>query len=118
MTDVVDRFFDGLTQRGYEPMLQRANGTIRFDLHEGDSTDHWRVSIDHGHVTVRHDDAASDTVITEERETMADTILGKKTIMIAIAQGQVGLSGDSERFVIFQRLFGREPEAAMTGSGS
>lgn len=118
MTDVVDRFFEGLAQRGYEPMLQRATGTIRFDLHQEDSTDHWRVAIDQGHVTVRHDDAASDTVVTEERDTLADTILGKKTIMIAIARGEVGFSGDVERFILFQRLFGREPDAAMTGSGS
>jgi hypothetical protein len=114
MTDVVEEFFNGLAQRGYEPALQRVVGAIRFDLHEGDLIDHWRVTIDHGHVTVRHDDAAADTVVAEERETMADAIVGKKNIMIAITRGEVGFTGNLERFSIFQRLFGRQLEAATT----
>jgi alkyl sulfatase BDS1-like metallo-beta-lactamase superfamily hydrolase len=112
MTDVVDEFFDGLAQRGYEPMLQHVTGTIRFDLHEGDSTDHWRVAIDHGHLNVRHDDAEADTVVTEERATMADALTGKKTVMIAIMRGEVGVRGNPERLIHFQRLFGRKLDAA------
>jgi hypothetical protein len=30
MTDAVDEFFNGLAQRGYEPLMRHNGGSIRF----------------------------------------------------------------------------------------
>jgi putative sterol carrier protein len=114
MGDAVEEFFNGLGQRGYEPLLQHNSGSIRFDLKDGGAVDHWRVAIDQGKLTVGQDDAAADTVVTQDRGTLIDAIEGKQNVMIAIGLGQVGISGDMERLVSFQRLFGKRPEMATT----
>jgi hypothetical protein len=112
MTDAAEEFFNGLAQRGYEPLLQHNSGTIRFDLQHGGVSDHWRVTIDQGKVTVGHDDAAADTVVTLDRGTFVDAVEAKQNIMVSVMLGQVGISGDTERAVSFQRLFGNRPEMA------
>jgi putative sterol carrier protein len=114
MTDSVEEFFNGLAQRGYEPLLQHNSGSIRFDLRDGGVTDHWRVTIDQGKVSVGHEEAAADTVVTQDRSVLADAIAGKQNMMIAIMLGQVDITGDTERLLSFQRLFGQRPEMATT----
>jgi putative sterol carrier protein len=117
MTDPVEEFFNGLAQRGYEPLLQHNSGSIRFDLKDGDAIDHWRVTIDQGKLAVGRDDAAADTVVIQDRATLVDAIQGKQNVMIALGLGQIGVSGDIERLVSFQRLFGKRPEMATTRTG-
>ncbi len=117
MTDPVEEFFNGLVQRGYEPLLQHNSGSIRFDLKDGAAVEHWRVTIDQGTLTVGREDAAADTVVTQDRAVLVDAIQGKQNIMIAIGLGQIGIQGDMERLVSFQRLFGNRPEMATTQTG-
>lgn len=105
MTDPVEEFFDRLAQRGYEPLLQHTAGSIRFDLVDGDDTDHWWVGIDRGRVTVCHEDRAAKSVAQQERTTMVDTILGRVNPTSAFLRGEAGYSGDTEPIVVFQRLF-------------
>jgi hypothetical protein len=117
MSDPVEEFFSGLARRGYEPVLHHNVGSIRFDVQDGDAIDHWRVAIDMGKVMVGRDDAAADTVVTVGRGTMVDAIQGKQTFMIAIALGQMWVTGDIERLVSFQRLFAQQPEMVTTQTG-
>jgi hypothetical protein len=115
MTDAVEEFFNGLARRGYEPLLRHSSGSIRFDVKDdGGAIDHWRVAIDQGKVTVARDDAAADTVVTQDRAVLINAIEGKRTMMIALGLGEIGLSGNFERAISFQRLFGRRPEMATT----
>lgn len=44
MTDANAEFFQGLGSRGHEPLLEKATGTIRFDLADGTRTDRWLVT--------------------------------------------------------------------------
>jgi putative sterol carrier protein len=110
MTDPVGEFFNGLAERGYEPLLQHNTGSIRFDVTDGAAIDHWRVTIDQGRVKVGHDDAAADTVVVQDRAVLVDAIQGKQNLLIAFWLGQVGISGNSERLASFQRLFARQPQ--------
>ena len=114
MTDPVEEFFNALGKRGYEPLLQHNSGSIRFDLLDGGVTDHWRVVIDRGKVTVGREEAAADTVVTQGRPVLVDAVVGKQNLLNAIMLGQVGLTGDIERLVSFQRLFGHRPQMATT----
>jgi hypothetical protein len=114
MTDQVEDFFTALGQREYEPLLQHNSGSIRFDLTDGGVTDHWRVSIDRGKLTVGHEEAAADTVVTQDRSVLADAIVGKQNLLNALMLGQAGITGDVERLVSFQRLFGHHPQTATT----
>jgi len=117
MSDPVEEFFNGLTQRGYEPLLRHDSGSIRFDVKDGGAVDHWRVTIDEGKVTVGRDDAAADTLVTQDRSVLVDAIQGKENMVISVWLGQVGVTGDYERLVSFQRLFGNRPEMATAQAG-
>jgi predicted lipid carrier protein YhbT len=112
MTDAVEDFFNGLAQRGFEPLLRHDSGSIRFDVKDGGAVDHWRVRNDQGKVTVGRDDGAADTVVTQDRAVLVDLIQGKQNMLNALFLGQVGLSGDNERPISFQRLFGQRPQMA------
>src|SRR5262249_59653687 len=55
MPDATEEFFDELARRGHEPLLEKAKGTVRYDLVDGEQTDHWLVTLDQGGVTLsRH----------------------------------------------------------------
>lgn len=112
MTDPVGEFFNGLAERGFEPLLQHNSGSIRFDVMDAGEADRWLVTIDRGTVAIGRDDATADTVVTLERAVLVDAIRGKQNLVIALWLGQVGMSGDSERLISFQRLFARQPEPA------
>lgn len=99
-----------MAERGYEPLLQHNSGSIRLDVTDGGAVDHWRVTIDHGKVTVGRDDTAADIVVVQDPAVLLDAIQGRQNLVIALWLGQVGVSGNSERVVSFQRLFGERPE--------
>jgi hypothetical protein len=91
MGDPIEDFFDGLARRGYEPLLQHTVGSIRFDVLDGEQTDHWWVGVERGRVTVCHEDRAAGSVVRQD------------------LRGEAGHSGESEPLVVFQRLFPDRP---------
>jgi hypothetical protein len=105
MSDPIEDFFGGLAKRGYEPLLQHVIGSIRFDLENGDETDHWWVGMDRGKVTVLHEDRVAKSISRQERSTLVDAILGRRNPMTTFLRGDSGYSGEGEPLVIFARLF-------------
>ena len=51
-------------------------GTVRFDIADGERTEHWYLHIRKGDVTVSHDDAEADCVISADIATF-DAILDR-----------------------------------------
>ena len=41
MTDSTAEFFHELDRRGHEPLLEKATGSVRFDLADGRQIDRW-----------------------------------------------------------------------------
>jgi hypothetical protein len=117
MSDPVDDFFTGLSKRGYEPLLQHVIGSIRFDLENGDETDHWWVGLDRGKVTVLHEDRVAKSVSRQDRSTLIDAILGRRNPMTTFLQGDAGYSGEGEPLVIFSRLFPDRSVTDRSGEG-
>jgi hypothetical protein len=105
MSDPIEDFFGGLAKRGYEPLLQHVIGSIRFDLENGDETDHWWVGMDRGKVTVLHEDRVAKSIARQDRATLVDAILGRRNPMTTFLRGDAGYSGEGEPLVIFARLF-------------
>ena len=105
MSDPIETFFDGLARRGYEPVLQHTVASIQWELLDGAATDHWWVGIDRGRVKVRRGEAPADTVVKQERQTLVDTILGRRNAMTAFLRGEAGYTGPGESVVVFRRLF-------------
>ena len=67
MTTSTAEFFDNLSRRGHEPMLERVDATVRFDVTDGDRTEHRLVRIGRGDIRVSAEDEPADCVMTGER---------------------------------------------------
>jgi alkyl sulfatase BDS1-like metallo-beta-lactamase superfamily hydrolase len=104
MADATTEFFDALARRGHDPMLGRFKGSIRFDLGNGRRTDHYRLAIKQGDITISQDDADADCVIRIDRTLLNECVVGEKNIVAAFLRGEVGLKGDTHLLVLFQRL--------------
>ena len=126
MSDPIESFFDGLARRGYEPVLQHTVASIQWELLDGGVTDKWWVGIDRGRVEVQRGEAPADTVVRQERQTMVDTVLGRRNATTVFLRGESGYAGPGEALVVFRRLFpdrsqvpaAGEPASASAGTAS
>jgi putative sterol carrier protein len=110
MADATARFFDALGERGHEPLLEKATGTLRFDLDAGGRTDRWLVTVERGDVTVSRKAAKADVVVRTDRALFDKLASGRKNAMAAILRGEIGIEGRVQLLALFQRLFPSPPK--------
>jgi putative sterol carrier protein len=103
--DATNEFFDELGRRGHEPRLRRASGTLRFDLVDGTRTERWLVAMDKGDVAVSRKNAKADAVVRTDKQRFDGIVRGDVNPMTATLRSEMQAEGDSELFVLFQRLF-------------
>ncbi|NJP33089.1 SCP2 sterol-binding domain-containing protein [Micromonospora thermarum] len=111
MADATTRFFEDLDRRGYEPLLAKTSGTLRFDLQEGAHTHHWMVRIDRGNLRVTQEDREADTVVGVSPALFEDLAAGREHGIAAILRGDVTVSGDPRLIVQVERLFPGDPHS-------
>jgi putative sterol carrier protein len=105
MTESSAEFFDDLGRRGHEPLLQRVSATVRFDITDGERTEHRLVRIDHGDIRVSADNEPADCVLGGDRAVFDAIVGGRMTAMVALLLGVLAVDGDPELLVLTQRLF-------------
>jgi putative sterol carrier protein len=115
--DATEDFFEELSRRGREPMLARVSAVLRWDIVDGDRTEHRRVRIDRGEVRVTRDGGPADCVITAPRAVCNDVVTGRTSALAALLRGAAAVEGDPELMVLAQRLFPRTPLRDHTASG-
>lgn len=114
MTDVTTEFFRGLEARGHEPRLEKVKGTLRFDLTNGKKrTARWLVAIDKGDISISHKNAKADCVVRADKSLFDGIAGGEINAFAAALRGTIGLEGNPELMVMFQRIF---PEPPRSGS--
>jgi putative sterol carrier protein len=111
MSDATTEFFDGLSQRGHEPLLRKITGTVRFDLAHRGTTECRYVTIERGDITVSKKRAAADGVIQVERAMFDRIASGELNPIAAAIRGELGIQGDWRLLVHVQRLFPAAPGA-------
>jgi putative sterol carrier protein len=104
MTDATADFFGALVERQHEPLLEKATGTVRFDLKDGRKTDRWLVSVVKGDLTVSRQNLRADCVVTADKSLFDGIASGKTNAMAALLRGAMGVEGDVQLLVLFQRL--------------
>ena len=104
MADATAEFFDALVERGHEPLLENATGTVRFDLNEGKKTDRWLVTVTKGDLAVSRQNLRADCVVSADKALFDDIASGKTNAMAALLRGAVGVEGDTLLVVLLQRL--------------
>ncbi|SCL12902.1 SCP2 sterol-binding domain-containing protein [Micromonospora inyonensis] len=111
MADAITRFFEELNGRGFEPLLEKTSGTVRFDLHEGAQTTHWLLTIDRGRLRVHQEDREADTVIGTDPVLFEDLTAGREHGIAAVLRGDVTVSGDPRLMVPVERIFPGPPDS-------
>jgi putative sterol carrier protein len=111
MAEETAKFFEQLDQRGHEPLLEHATGTIRFDLVQGKRTDRWFVSVKNGDIAVSHENGEADVVVTTDEAVFDQLVSGEQNAMAALLRGAVGVEGRVQLLAQFQRLLPAPPKA-------
>jgi hypothetical protein len=105
MSDPTKEFFEALRQRGHEPLLEAANGSLRLEVAENGRTSFWYVSVEHGDVTVTHERRRADSTIKIDKRLSDRLVSGKENAMAAVLRGAISVEGDPQMLMLFQRLF-------------
>jgi len=111
MADATAEFFDALVERGHEPLLEKATGTVRFDLRDGKKIDRWLVSIAKGDLAVSRRNVGADFVVSTDKAVFDDIASGKTNALAALLRGAISVEGDIRLMVLFQRLFPGPPRS-------
>ena len=113
---VSDEFFADLAQRGHDPRLHRANGSVLFELTRTGGTDRWRVGMALGDVTVSSGrdadtDGGAGCVVRGTGSLFDEIVSGRANAMAAMLRGELVPEGDLELLYEFQRVFPGPPGA-------
>ena len=104
MTDVTAEFFDGLAQRGHEPVLGNESGTMRFDIASGKKTETWFVTIDKGDLTVSRSGGAADSTLAASKALFDRLASGNASAVAEVLRGTLTIEGDWRLLVLFRRI--------------
>jgi ubiquinone biosynthesis protein UbiJ len=107
MADAIAEFFGALDSRGHEPMLEKASGTLRFDVANPKRVERWYVAVNRGDVAVSRQNRAADCVVRLDRPVLEAIVSGRSNATAAMLRGIVAIEGDLDLIVLFQRLFSR-----------
>jgi len=108
---VTDRFFDELAQRGHDPLLRKARGTIKFEIVDGKHVERRVVAIDRGDITVSRRNVAGDGVIRADKDVFESIASGRTNPIAAVLRNELVVQGDWRLLVLVQRLFPGPPKA-------
>jgi putative sterol carrier protein len=108
--EVTDRFFDELAQRGHEPLLRKARGTIKFEIVDGKKVDRRVVAIDKGEITVSRRNVTCDGVIRVDKAVFESVATGRSNPIAAVLRNELDAQGDWRLLVLVQRLFPGPPK--------
>ena len=118
MNDATASFFHDLQQGGHRDTLRRLEGTVRFEIVDGEQVDHWLVTIDKGDLAVSHGDGPADCVVGAEKELFERLATGRANAMAAVLRGAVSVAGDLDLLLAVQRVFPGPQPAPTTSSRS
>ncbi len=105
MSDATGQFFEELGQRGYEPLIAKFSGRVRFDVTDADHVEHWLVEIDKGNVAVSRQGGEGDCTIRADKALFDRLATGEEHAMAAALRGALVCTGDVELLLAIQRVF-------------
>ena len=95
MTDATAEFFDGLRERGHEPLLEKATATMRFDLGTGRRTERWLVADRQGRHRRLAQERERPTASSEPtRRSSTASRAARSNAMAAMLRGAIGVEGE------------------------
>jgi|SRR5919109_1133427 putative sterol carrier protein len=107
--DATSDFFDRLAQRGYEPLLRKLSGSVRFDISDGKRVERKYVAVDKGQISVSGRGPAGASIVRAERALFERVATGEVNPVAAVLRGELAIEGDWRLLVLIQRLFPGPP---------
>jgi putative sterol carrier protein len=104
MTEPTRQFFTRLAEQ-HQPLLESMTGVVRFDIADGERTEHWYLQIRKGDVKVSHRGAEADCTLSADIATFDAIFTGKMNAMAAVLRGALDIQGKVILLAALQRLF-------------
>ena len=103
-------FFAAMERRGHDPLLERMNFDLRFDLSEdGRDTQQWHLTIRRGDLGVSCGPEDADCVITADRATFDRIARGETKPLAAWLRNQIAVEGRLQPLIVLERLLPGPP---------
>src|SRR5262245_45236912 len=102
MSTATEQFFTSLADRGYEPLLHRANGTLRVDLNDDEP---WYLEVTKGKVKVSRRSEDADCLVRSDPATFNRVASGQTNALAAMLRNEVMFEGEPTLLVLLQKLF-------------
>ena len=90
-----------------QPLLANTSGTLLFEIRDDNETVFALVTVDKGRVGVEEVPAPrdADATIRADRALVDAIATGRANAMAAVLRGEMGVEGDAELLMDFQRIF-------------
>ncbi|GIH15635.1 hypothetical protein [Rugosimonospora africana] len=113
--DLIDAFFNELSQRGHDPLLDRLSTTGRVEICDGDHTRQWVVTVRDGCASLTADEPNIGWVLRAERTAFNQLVSGEVSALESLMRGSISftLIDESQRFSLLSRLFAGSPETRI-----
>jgi putative sterol carrier protein len=111
MAEPTREFFAKMAEQ-HQPLLESLTGVLRFDLADGERTEHWYLAISKGDVSVSHQGPEPDCTINTELATFEAIVTGKMNAMAAMLRGAVEVEGRFALLTAVQRFFAAPADIA------
>ena len=108
-SDPTERFFDELAQRGYEPLLRKLSGSVRFEIADGKRVERRYVSVDKGQISVSGRGSRVQSIMRADRAVFGRIATGELNSVAAVLRGELAVEGDWRLLVLVRRLFPGPP---------
>ena len=109
MVDATAKFFADLENVGYQPLLAKDSGSLRFELSDGKAVERWRVDVRKGDVAVSHKAGAADCVLRAPKSLFDKLASGRENAMAAVLRGALVVEGNIDLLLAFQRILPSPP---------
>jgi len=119
MVDLTTEFFERLAGTP-QPLLSKVTTTVRLDLEDGKSVEHWLLDIQQGRVSTARRKAKAESILHLERGLFERLVTGRANALASVLRGLITMEGDTADLVAIQRLFPgpphRKPPAPIPSS--
>ncbi|HEX5641689.1 MAG TPA: SCP2 sterol-binding domain-containing protein [Thermoleophilia bacterium] len=117
MTEPTRAFLERLAEQ-QQPFLKSLTGVVRLDLVDAERTEHWYLTIRKGDVTVSHEGAEPDCIVSADLSTFDAIVSGEMNAMAAVLRGAVDVRGEFRFLTALRQLFAgptKAPDAPTAG---
>jgi hypothetical protein len=108
-SEPVSEFFTGLAEPGHLETFEGQSATLRFDVVDGGSVEHWHVTVSDGDVSVTREDGPADAIMRADRPHFEAIVTGRLNAQAAMLRGLLICQGSMAACIMFQRCLPGPP---------